>query len=281
MTTRRRGTITGSPFPFLNGMPNFLLDPGRTGGRTNPKPVPPPPQKVTIGDTRITAIGPTVQISANRHPCENRTTPQNLALWISNGLKLRAPIAAAAALYPLIRVWDGAPLLLHFGLESGWTLNAVSAPEGKAVDADRNVSTTSRSWGIGQVIDVNFPAIYAARNQADRVMAPPPSMDKAALQGADLSGPGRGLSGLHYAAQWLQNAAKAFANSQADPGAWPLLSYASKGLSLPIQRAIFLRLWAGGSSIKSVERRVPSSYFSIRPCADRALAALPASASWF
>lgn len=280
MTTGRRGgRIHGSPLPFLNGFPNFLLDPGR-GGRGSRKS--PPPQLAAAAVKRDPPVVPvTVSVSLNRHPCEARTTPARIASWASRATKLRPQLIAAYKLYPRIKEWDGAPLLLHFGLESDWTTNAVSSPETKAADADDDAATVSRSWGIGQVIDVNFPRIYQARNAADRVMIPPPSLDAKAIQGADLSRAGFGASGLHYAAQWLQNAALAYLSVTTTPDRWPLLTYAQRDLPPAIQRAIFLRLWAGGSSVASVERRVVANYHSIRPCAERVAAALPAAAGWF
>lgn len=93
----RNRIIRGSRLPFLNGMPNYLLDPGRD-------PRHPAPSRDTIrvrtGEARITNIGPTVQVNASRHPCEARTTQANLLSWTDRALKLRPATQAAAALYP-------------------------------------------------------------------------------------------------------------------------------------------------------------------------------------
>jgi hypothetical protein len=105
-------------------------------------------------------------------------------------------------------------------------------------------------------------------------------MDQASIQGADLSRAGRSLSGLHYAASWLANAAKAYANSKSDPANWKLLAYAGRDVPEVLHRAVFLRLWAGGSSQASLERRVPGSYFGIKACAERVLSSVPSNSSW-
>lgn len=265
-----RAVIRNSPLPFLNGLPLFPLNPFATAGT--------PVATQPVMAQKPAPTGPEVLVSARRHPCAARTTPAKIAQWMANATKLSPALLNASRLYPGLKIWNGVPLLLFYGIESDWTLGAVSAIEEKA----KSLSTRpSRSWGIGQVLDLNFPRIYKGRAAADNVMIPPPTMDQASIQGADLIKPGTGLSGLHYSTRWMDNAARAYAATKTDTDGWKLLNYAGTGVSEEVHKAIFLRLWGGGSSQASVERRVPDNYFGIKECAEAVARAIKPGATIF
>lgn len=269
----RRPVIRNSPFPFLNGLPYYPLNPFASAASRG--------VKVNIGTAQIKEprpMGPEVIVNVQRHPCMARTTPANIASWVSRAAALRPQLLNAARLYPGLKAWNGVPLLLFYGLESGWTLDAKSKPEEKAQSVSGRMS---RSWGIGQVIDLNFPRIYNGRAPADNVMVAPPTMDQASIQGADLTKAGTGLSGLHYSARWMDNAARAYATTTTDTTGWKLLNYAGNDTQEEIHKAIFLRLWGGGSSQASVERRVADNYFGIKECAEAVAKAIKPGSTLF
>lgn len=262
------------PFPVFSGArgPRALATTPASGAITSVPPRVQPPQRPqgppaaagppAASHPRISVplppLGGGSALARSNGACPRGFTDAQVGRWLAAWNALRPHVARLMAAFPSVAAFCGFPLFAMWGMESAFRLGAANRRE---LNARRSsTGSISGSWGIGQVIDANFPSLYGElrRNAAPfPPFAQPPTLSADHIRGLDLTQAGTGLSGLAYALMWLVRASRAYDQmlasgpSTRNRDITALASdwrAATAGLPDHIVRGLWLRIWGGSSS---------------------------------